>query len=84
MQSEMNFKASMAKLESRGRGMIAGSAVRLAANGESCQTQGAPARLKKQDKRSGSKSQPIGLVEFFRRSPLVGVDLDLERVRDTD
>jgi hypothetical protein len=28
--------------------------------------------------------QPRSLVQFFRESPLVGVDLDLERDRDTD
>lgn len=27
--------------------------------------------------------QPKSLVQFFRESPLVGVDLDLERSRDT-
>jgi prevent-host-death family protein len=30
----------------------------------------------------GKSRQPKSLVEFFRRSPLVGVDLDLERDRD--
>ena len=27
--------------------------------------------------------QPKSIVEFFRASPLVGVDLDLERDKDT-
>jgi len=27
--------------------------------------------------------QPKSLVQFFRESPLVGVDLDLERDKDT-
>ena len=27
--------------------------------------------------------QPKSIVQFFRESPLVGVDLDLERDRDT-
>ncbi|HXX02124.1 MAG TPA: type II toxin-antitoxin system Phd/YefM family antitoxin [Candidatus Acidoferrales bacterium] len=30
----------------------------------------------------GRSQQPKGIVEFFRKSPLVGADLDLERVRD--
>jgi prevent-host-death family protein len=30
----------------------------------------------------GKSRQPKSLVEFFRRSPLVGVDLDWERDRD--
>ena len=30
----------------------------------------------------GKANQPKNLVEFFRTSPLVGVELDLERVRD--
>ena len=30
----------------------------------------------------GKANQPKGLVEFFRTSPLVGIELDLERVRD--
>jgi antitoxin Phd len=30
----------------------------------------------------GKAHQPKSLVEFFRASPLVGVELDLERVRD--
>ncbi len=32
----------------------------------------------------GKAHQPRSLVEFFRRSPLVGVDLDLQRSRDTE
>jgi hypothetical protein len=28
--------------------------------------------------------QPRSLVQFFRESPLVGVDLDLDRSRDMD
>ena len=31
---------------------------------------------------AGNSHQPKSLVEFFRQSPLVGVDLDLERNRD--
>jgi antitoxin Phd len=30
----------------------------------------------------GKSHQPKSLVQFFRESPLVGVDLDLERDRD--
>lgn len=30
----------------------------------------------------GKSHQPRSLVQFFRQSPLVGVDLDLERDRD--
>jgi antitoxin Phd len=30
----------------------------------------------------GKSHQPKSLVQFFRQSPLVGVDLDLERDRD--
>jgi len=30
----------------------------------------------------GRSQQPKGIVEFFRKSPLVGADLDLERVPD--
>ena len=30
----------------------------------------------------GKSRQPKSLVQFFRQSPLVGVDLDLERDRD--
>lgn len=30
----------------------------------------------------GKSHQPKSLIEFFRHSPLVGVDLDLERDRD--
>jgi len=30
----------------------------------------------------GKSHQPKNLVEFFRQSPLVGVELDLERDRD--
>ena len=30
----------------------------------------------------GKSHQPKNLVQFFRQSPLVGVDLDLERDRD--
>jgi antitoxin Phd len=30
----------------------------------------------------GRSHQPKSLVEFFRTSPLVGVELDLERVKD--
>src|SRR2546430_3020029 len=32
----------------------------------------------------GRSHQPKNLVQFFRQSPLVGVDLDLERDRDPD
>jgi len=31
----------------------------------------------------GNSHQPKSLVQFFRQSPLVGVDLDLERHRET-
>jgi antitoxin Phd len=31
----------------------------------------------------GQSHQPKSIVQFFRESPLVGVDLDLERVKDT-
>jgi antitoxin Phd len=54
-----------------------------------------PQRIKKQGKEGvvmisdeeyqrlvGKSRQPKSLVEFFRRSPLVGIDLDLERDRD--
>ena|SRR5258708_3192031 len=32
----------------------------------------------------GKSHQPKNLVQFFRQSPLVGVDLDLERDRDPE
>jgi len=32
----------------------------------------------------GKSHQPTNLVEFFRQSPLVGVDLDLERDRSPE
>ncbi|HLW85379.1 MAG TPA: type II toxin-antitoxin system Phd/YefM family antitoxin [Candidatus Sulfotelmatobacter sp.] len=34
------------------------------------------------DRLVGKSHQPKSLVHFFRQSPLVGVDLDLERDRD--
>ena len=34
------------------------------------------------DQLAGKSHQPKSLVQFFRESPMVGVDLDLERVRD--
>ena len=34
------------------------------------------------DRLIGKSHQPKSLVQFFRQSPLVGVDLDLERDRD--
>jgi antitoxin Phd len=34
------------------------------------------------DRLVGKSHQPKNLVQFFRQSPLVGVDLDLERDRD--
>ncbi|MGP0019239.1 MAG: type II toxin-antitoxin system Phd/YefM family antitoxin [Candidatus Sulfotelmatobacter sp.] len=34
------------------------------------------------DRLVGKSHQPRNLVQFFRRSPLVGVELDLERDRD--
>jgi len=34
------------------------------------------------DRLVGKSLQPKNLVQFFRQSPLVGVDLDLERDRD--
>lgn len=30
----------------------------------------------------GKSHQPKSLVQFFRESPLVGIDLDLERAKD--
>lgn len=30
----------------------------------------------------GRAHQPSSLVQFFRKSPLVGVELDLERAKD--
>jgi hypothetical protein len=33
---------------------------------------------------SAKSRQPMSLVQFFRESPLVGADLDLERSRDAD
>jgi antitoxin Phd len=33
------------------------------------------------DRLVGRSRQPIGLVDFFRKSPLVGVELDLDRNR---
>ncbi|MEO7144844.1 MAG: type II toxin-antitoxin system Phd/YefM family antitoxin [Bryobacteraceae bacterium] len=35
------------------------------------------------DRLVGKSGQPKSLVQFFRESPLVGVDLDLERDKDT-
>jgi antitoxin Phd len=35
------------------------------------------------DRLMGKSHQPKNLVQFFRQSPLVGVELDLERDRDT-
>jgi len=35
------------------------------------------------DRLVGKSHQPRNLVQFFRQSPLVGVELDLERARDT-
>ena len=32
---------------------------------------------------TGKSSQPKSLVQFFRESPLFGLDLDLERDKDT-
>jgi hypothetical protein len=34
------------------------------------------------DQLSAKSRQPKSLVQFFRESPLVGVELDLERSRD--
>jgi antitoxin Phd len=36
------------------------------------------------DRLMGKSHQPKNLVQFFRQSPLVGVDLDLERNRDPE
>lgn len=36
------------------------------------------------DRMVNRSRQPRSLVQFFRESPLVGVELDLERARDTD
>src|SRR5678815_2242839 len=35
------------------------------------------------DRLMAKSRQPKSIVEFFRESPLVGVDLDLEREKDT-
>ena len=35
------------------------------------------------DRLVGKARQPKSLVQFFRQSPLVGVDLDLDRSRDS-
>ena len=35
------------------------------------------------DRLIGKSHQPKSLVQFFRQSPLVGVELELERDRDT-
>lgn len=32
----------------------------------------------------GKSHQPKNIVQFFRQSPLVGLDLDLERARDPE
>ena len=34
------------------------------------------------DRLVGKSHQPKNLVQFFRESPLVGVELDLERAKD--
>jgi len=36
------------------------------------------------DQLVGKSHQPKSLVQFFRKSPLVGVELDLERSRDPE
>jgi prevent-host-death family protein len=36
------------------------------------------------DRLVGKSHQPRSLVQFFRQSPLVGVELDLERSRDPE
>jgi antitoxin Phd len=36
------------------------------------------------DRLVGKSHQPKNLVQFFRQSPLVGVELDLERDRDSE
>ena len=49
--------------------------------------EGWKAELKASDEQSdplvGKERQPESLVQFFRESPLVGVELDLEREKDT-
>jgi antitoxin Phd len=35
------------------------------------------------DRLTAKPRQPKSIVQFFRESPLVGIDLDLERERDT-
>jgi hypothetical protein len=35
------------------------------------------------DERTTSSKEPASLAQFFRESPLAGVDLDLERDMDT-
>ncbi len=36
------------------------------------------------DPRAVTARQPKSIVQFFRESPLVGVELDLERDKDTE
>jgi len=36
------------------------------------------------DQLTGRSHQPRSLVEFFRKSPMVGVDLDLRRQHDSE
>jgi hypothetical protein len=43
----------------------------------------ATAEKERSERLVGNSRQPKSLVQFFRESPLVGVDLDLERDRDT-
>jgi hypothetical protein len=40
--------------------------------------------LSRQIENSPRKTEPKNLVELFHNSPLVGMDLDLERQRDID
>ena len=35
------------------------------------------------DRLVGKSRQPKSIVQFFRESPLVGIELDLERDKDT-
>jgi hypothetical protein len=38
--------------------------------------------LSKTSKKRGTANQPKGLLQFFRESPLVGLELDFDRDRD--
>ena len=40
--------------------------------------------LSKTSKKRGAANQPKGLLQFFRESPLAGLELDFDRERDED